>query len=359
MPTLPKAPNKGRSRQKCCCSGPCAPVPEVRRVTSELSVADRFGGMLVRWNFRRGNYRVEPGLYALGTPTPDSPVLVSANYKLSFDHLRARLPGVDAWILVLDTRGVNVWCAAGKGTFGTGEIVRQVMQTGLAGVVTHRTLVVPQLGAPGVAAHEVLRQCGFRVRYGPVRAADLPAYLAAGMEATAESRRVRFTLWERLKVMPVELMKVLPLALFIGMAITLLSGLGDGGFDTARIGTIGLPSAAFFVLTAAGAAVLTPALLPWLPGRAFAFKGLWIGLAAVAATLAYAHGHPLLWEQWAGLVGWALVLPALSSYIAMNFTGASSYTSLSGVLAEMRIAVPLQAMAVVVGAFFWAFGRVQ
>ena len=72
------------------------------------------------------DYRVEPGLYAVGSPTADSPVLVSANYKMSFDRLRSALPGVDAWILVLDTKGINVWCAAGKGTFGTDELVRRI-----------------------------------------------------------------------------------------------------------------------------------------------------------------------------------------------------------------------------------------
>ena len=65
------------------------------------------------------NYKVDPGLYAIGNPNERSPVLVTANYKMSFDNLREALPGRDAWILVLDTRGINVWCAAGKGTFGT------------------------------------------------------------------------------------------------------------------------------------------------------------------------------------------------------------------------------------------------
>ena len=93
------------------------------------------------------NYRVEPGLYAVGQPDPQSPVLVSANYKLSFDRLRCRLAGLSVWILVIDTNGINVWCAAGKGTFGADEIVRCVESSRLSEVVAHRTLIVPQLGA--------------------------------------------------------------------------------------------------------------------------------------------------------------------------------------------------------------------
>ena len=102
----------------------------------------------MRWGIGRMLYRVEPGLYAVGRPDPQSPVLVSANYKLSFDRLRRQLGGWDAWILVLDTKGVNVWCAAGKGTFGTDELVGRVESCRLAEVVAHRRLIVPQLARP-------------------------------------------------------------------------------------------------------------------------------------------------------------------------------------------------------------------
>ena len=108
---------------------------------------------------------------------PDAPVRVSANYTLSFDALHTSLKGIDAHILVPDTDGVNVWCAAGKGTFGTDEIVRRVEKTGLDEVVAHRILILPQLGAPGVSAHQVTKRTVFRVEFGPVRASDLPEYL--------------------------------------------------------------------------------------------------------------------------------------------------------------------------------------
>jgi CO dehydrogenase/acetyl-CoA synthase gamma subunit (corrinoid Fe-S protein) len=126
---------------------------EVPRVSTALSARDRLGSLAARWAIGRMDYRVAPGLYAVGNPGPDSAVLVSANYKMSFDRLRSALDGRDAWLLVLDTKGINVWCAAGKGTFGTDEVVRRVQATGLDRVVTHRTLILPQLGAPGVAAH--------------------------------------------------------------------------------------------------------------------------------------------------------------------------------------------------------------
>lgn len=138
---------------------PADPVPQV---ATKLGWRDYLGTLRVRCNILRMVYTVEPGLYAVGLPTPDSPVFVSSNYKLSFDSLRKELAGIDGWILVLDTKGINVWCASGKGTFGTDEIVQRVETSGLAKVVSHRTLIVPQLGAPDVAAHEVKKRSAFR-----------------------------------------------------------------------------------------------------------------------------------------------------------------------------------------------------
>ena len=163
-------------------------------VSTRLSAKDRRDGIRVRWNIGRDRYTVLPGLYAAGAPGPESPVLVTANYKLSFDALRKNLPGIDAWILVLDTKGINVWCAAGKGTFGTRELEQRIIRVRLAEIVSHRTLTLPQLGAPGVSAPQVKKEAGWIVKYGPVRAEDIPAYLQAGSRKDAAMREVHFRL---------------------------------------------------------------------------------------------------------------------------------------------------------------------
>jgi hypothetical protein len=160
--------------------------------------------------------------------------LVTANYKLSFDHVRRAMDGLDAWVLVLDTKGVNVWCAAGKGTFGTEELIRRLDLCQVAAVVEHKTVVVPQLGAPGVAAHEVSRRSGFRVVYGPVRACDLPAFLRAGMRATPEMRRVRFTLPDRLVLTPNELARLFLPAVIVLACFVAAAGLGRHGYRLTR-----------------------------------------------------------------------------------------------------------------------------
>ena len=128
---------------------------DIPLITTELNSSDFLGAVMVRWGINRNNYRVNPGLYAVGFPTQESDVFVTANYKLSFDALRKNLTGENGWILVLDTKGVNVWCAAGKGTFGTKELVNRIRIVSLEKVVNHKRLILPQLGATGVAAHKV------------------------------------------------------------------------------------------------------------------------------------------------------------------------------------------------------------
>ena len=309
-------------------------------VSTRLTFADTLGRWRVRLGIRRSEYRVSPGLYAVGAPTPDSPVLATANYKLSFDALRSNLVGIDAWLLVLDTKGVNVWCAAGKGTFGTEELVRRIEEAGLTDVVTHRTVIVPQLGAPGIAAHEVRRRSGYRVVYGPVRAADVPAFLRTGMDATPEMRRVTFTLRERLTVTAVEVVRalriVVPAVVLIAVVLFVLD----------RVGAVELSwawAAAAAPLAAAliGGLVLIPALLPWLPGRAFATKGAVVGAITAAVALAAVRDSLSL----TAMIALFFASTALASYLATNFTGSTTFTSPSGVEKEMRRAIPLQLAA--------------
>lgn len=330
---------------------------EVQQIATQLAWADRLGSWKARWGIGRMKYTVETGLYAVGSPDEDSVVLVSANYKMSFDRLRSQLSGRDAWILVLDTKGINVWCAAGKGTFGTDEIVNRVEAVGLAAIVKHRTLIVPQLGAPGVSAHRVKRACGFSVVYGPVRAEDLPAFLDAGMRATPGMRRVRFTIGDRAVLVPLELTIVVKYALIAGAGLFLLAGLNRDGYSSALAISNGLTSAIVLGISFVGGAILGPILLPWLPGRAFAVKGMGVGWLLLLAWGIYGYHHREVLGGQLNMAAWLLATPAICSFVLMNFTGASTYTSLSGVKREMRVAVPLQLAAAVVGFGLWMAAR--
>ncbi|MHB8055467.1 MAG: mercury methylation corrinoid protein HgcA [Candidatus Aminicenantales bacterium] len=310
-----------------------SPAGEIPVVVSRLNARDRRGTVRVRMGIGRFRYAVAPGIYALGAPDPWSPVFVSANFKLSFDHLRKSAPGLNAWILVLETHGINVWCAAGKGTFGTDEIGRQIEETGLKKIVSHRTLILPQLGAPGVSAPDVAKRTGFRVVYGPVRAADLPAFLEAGMKASPAMRLVRFSFKDRIRLVPVEISGIVQNKFILAGAVLWLIAVVLGVREARLIG----PALAGAILTGS---VLTPALLPWIPGRMFAAKGAILGFLWAIAVCAL-QGFPPAGPSAAALAAaYLLILPSLSAFLAMNFTGSSTFTSLSGVVAEMKTAVP-------------------
>jgi hypothetical protein len=293
------------------------------------------------------NYLVPPGLYAIGEPTPEAPVLVTANYKMSYDLVRRALAGRNVWLLVLETFGINVWCAAGKGSFGTDELVRRVASTGLAQAVSHRRLILPILGAPGVAAHQVQRRSGFSVTYATVRAVDLPAYLDGGEQSTPAMRELTFTLYERLVLVPVELVLVLKSVSLIGAALYLVAVLlyGDGPALTA----LGAYLGAVFT----GIAV-APVLLPFIPGRSFAVKGALAGLAFCAAFYLLAGGAR--WGLPVTIAGF-LALPALSAFYTLNFTGCTTYTSRSGVQKEMRLGLPVMGGALLTGLVLVLVGR--
>jgi hypothetical protein len=205
------------------------------------------------------DYTVKPGIYAVGEPDGSAPVLVSANYKLTFDVLRKNLDGLNCWLLILDTKGVNVWCAAGKGTFGTDELVRRIVAVDLSEIVSHRQLILPQLGASGVSAHEVKERSGFSVIYGPVRASDIKVFISSGYTASPEMRTVKFTFRDRLVLTPIELVEAAKVSLLVFGVLFLINLVATRPFGRGD----------FLAYAAAvlSGAVITPVLLPQI-GRA-------------------------------------------------------------------------------------------
>ncbi|HCC78577.1 MAG: carbon monoxide dehydrogenase [Chloroflexi bacterium GWB2_49_20] len=305
--------------------------PNIFSTTPQLSRANHWDHFLARLGYKRSQHCVEPGLYAIGNPSPDSPVFVTANYTLSFDALRSNLNGIDGYILVLDTNGVNVWCAAGKKTFSTEEIVLRVTATQLKKVVNRHVLILPQLGAPGVAAHEVKKRTGFKVEYGPVRATDLPEYLKT-RQATSVMRQVNFPLRDRIILIPVDFVHlILPTVLAALVFYFFLGGL--------------LPALAVLaVLFSAG--ILFPILLPWLPTHNFSTKGFFLGfLTALPFALSVFIRHPdWTWYHQAGQAfGFLLAMPAVVAFISLNFTGSTTFTSKTGVRREMFAYLPAMA----------------
>ena len=181
---------------------------------------------------------------------------------------------------------------------------------------------------------------GFHVSYGPVRAADIPEYLASGCRKTPPMREVRFGLGERLRVAPVELVRVLPYAAGVLVVTAFVGLIRDRMVSPARALRASLP---VWGAMAAGS-LLLPLVLPLLPGKAFSLKGALLGLLWAAASCLIFRPGAL------GIAGYLLFLPAVTAFLAMSFTGSTTFTSLSGVNAEVRVATPLIIAAAAAGA---------
>ena len=336
-------------RNKLAIISPCCPDKKtgiISKTSSSWLWADYWGHVKCRISGFRMSYSVKPGLYGLGEPGRESEVFISANYKLSFDILRKDLKGLNAWILVLDTGGINVWCAAGKGTFGTDELAKRIQEARLHAVVDHKRIIVPQLGAPGVNARMVQKMTGFRVHFGPVYARDIPAYLGAGYRKSDAMRSVEFPLWDRFALTPMEIIPAMKSYPLFALAVLLLFGLDPSGVIFSKAWSGGKPFLLMGFVAVLSGALITPVMLPFIPFRSFAIKG-WI---AGALSVIFA-GHLLrsyFIHAWGLFAAACLFFPAASSYIALQFTGSTTFTGMSGVKKELRIAVPLYIGAAVV-----------
>ena len=297
---------------------------------SEMTFANHLDHFLARVGINRMLHRVMPGLYALGHPDKVSLVFVTGNYTLSFDALRSALKGMDAYLLVLDTKGINVWCAAGKGAFGTAELVNRIKGTGLENVVSHRKLILPQLGATGVSAYQIKELSGFEVEFGPVRAEDLPEYLINHL-ATPEMRQVRFNLSDRMVLIPVELVGTFLPMLAVSAVLYFLGS----WFNVLWLITAWLTAFALFFI-----------LLPWIPTREFSTKGFILGffISIPFILFQFAQGGQSLIQQSMRVLPMLLAISSLTAFITLNMTGSTPITCWTSVRREIFRYVPIMAV---------------
>ena len=247
--------------------------------------------------------RIEPGLYVVGRPNPNSTVLVTGNFNLTVRRLvRSIEEKVSAWVLVVDSAGINVWCAAGGGFLNAEKVIGALRLSELEGIVHHRHLVLPQLCANGVDGWRVRHETGWEVHWGPVRAEDLPDYLAAGMEKTEAMRWASFPLKDRLEMVTVTLgfyglIILIPVAIFLGELFWPVF--------------CSLVSLSYFYAV----------IHPWLPGRDGLSKSLPMALIALAGLAIYI----LLWDPlpWPRILNWSLGLIGLSVFTAAELQGMS------------------------------------
>jgi len=176
-----------------------------------------------------------------------------------------------------------------------------------------------------------------------VEARDIPAYLQAGRKKTREMSLMRFNMLDRLVLTPMEINPAMKKYPSFAAIVLIIFGLQPTGILFASAWSGGLPFLIFGLIAVLAGAFLTPMLLPYVPFRSFAIKGWIMGMATVLLVFALIGPGMILGGL---LMAVSLILfPALSSYIALQFTGATTFTGMSGVKKELKIGIPLYATA--------------
>jgi ubiquinone/menaquinone biosynthesis C-methylase UbiE len=253
--------------------------------------------------FLRIPYKFRTGLYAVGYPDSHSPVLVTGNFDLTVRRLVKAIDGkVNAWLLVSDSAGINVWCAAGGGYFTAEKVIAAVKSSHLNEVVSHHALILPQLCANGVDGWRIRKETGWGVHWGTIRADDIPAYLAGRRKKSDEMRWIKFPLKDRLEMVTVTLgfySLLLLLPVFI---------LWRSRFWPITFSLLGISY--FYAI-----------VLPWLPGRDGLYKSIPLTIISLAGLFVYtSFWNPMPIQQ---LFHWLVGLTGLSVFTSAEFQGMS------------------------------------
>ena len=247
-------------------------------------------------------FPTKPGLRRVGNPDRSSPVLVTCNFELTVRKVVQILErdGIDAWLLVAPTKGVNVWCAAGGGHFTTDTVVSIIKTSGIEDLVDHRNIILPQLSAVGVNIWALKERTGWKPRFGPVYIGHLKTYLGHdGKPPGEEFRRVRFPLRDRF---------VMGTNLGFNSLLFLILPFVIGSIWVFGLWWNSIPL--LFLL-----AVLNSVLVFCLPGKPGVQKGFALGLLVsamfvVLSQTVWAMGP---WET-LGWTGWIILLSTYLGY---------------------------------------------
>jgi hypothetical protein len=277
--------------------------------------------------FRR-SYAVEPGLYYTGAAwDPQAPLLVTGNYLLSVLAVMRGLGDRSAGLLVVDSDGINVWCASGKGRFSVELILLELDRYDPALLGDKPRLILPKLGLSGVKL-KPLRAMGLNPVVGPVHARDLPAFLDADRPRHQRHARLVFGWRARLFAWLPGLVQLLGYGLATLLGLLAVEAMGGPEVPLGLLALVAWLGTAY------------PLLFPWIPGRRFAVKGLWLGGAsgAAIAALGLLSGWPV-----ALALSTALFSLGMAVFVGLSFTGNSAVSNYSEVRKEIARFLPLDA----------------
>ncbi len=169
--------------------------PLKEAVYASIFVA-KYGGIIVLSDFQgevlfpllveRLNIYTDPqrplatteGIYEIGAPNADSPILITSNFSLTYFIVSGEIEGskVPSWLLVKDTEGLSVMTAWAAGKFVADALAPFVKKCGIVDKVKHRKLVIPGYAAAEAGGLEE-ELPGWQIIVGPREASLIPAYL--------------------------------------------------------------------------------------------------------------------------------------------------------------------------------------
>jgi acetyl-CoA decarbonylase/synthase complex subunit gamma len=122
--------------------------------------------------------QVQPGLYEVNSPQPDSPLMVTTNFSITYFAVNNEVEGagIAAWLLVADAEGMSVLTAWAAGKFDADRIAKAVKTSAVEGKLSHKRIIIP--GQVAVLSGELEEGLpGWTIMVGPKEAVDIPAYL--------------------------------------------------------------------------------------------------------------------------------------------------------------------------------------
>jgi ubiquinone/menaquinone biosynthesis C-methylase UbiE/NAD-dependent dihydropyrimidine dehydrogenase PreA subunit len=243
---------------------------------------------------------VEPGLRKIGDPGRDSPVVVTCNFHLTVRRVNKALTSTNSWLLVVPTKGINVWCAAAGGDMAVHSIITAVKTSRMAARVSHRKLILPQLCASGIDRKVLETRTGWKADFGPVYARDIPAFINRNFKKSPDQCLVQYPLSFRIEML-------FCMNALVWVVVAILVGL-------VNMMWVPLVSALFW-----SAGIILYAGFPYLPG-----KSGWGKAAALTILEIIAIGMIISfilngswWIHW----GWMLVAAAFTLWLGFDLKG--------------------------------------
>lgn len=145
-------------------------------------------------------FPAKTGYQRVGKPDENSPVLLTCNFHLTILRLKKATKGLNYHLLVANSKGINVWCAATGDSLNNHSVISVIKTSGIEDHVNHKKIILPQLAAPGIESKVILKSVGWKILWGPVDAKDIPEFFELNFEKTDEMKQVEFRFVQRIEM---------------------------------------------------------------------------------------------------------------------------------------------------------------